>query len=182
MDARVERTASKVSEAVQALALEQGLDGVTHQAVAERAGVGRATLYRHWPDRDALLVEGFGHARFSPPPATGELRADLFGLLESLRAGLVDGPLARFVAALLERSFHHEPSAKLLDTLTAQGHHALERRLRQAVEVGELEVNVSLAVAQLGGAVFYRALIRRERLSPRFIGQLVDDFLTRARG
>jgi len=35
--------------AAAAILEEEGPTGVTHQRVAERAGVGRATAYRHWP-------------------------------------------------------------------------------------------------------------------------------------
>jgi AcrR family transcriptional regulator len=47
---------SAILEAAAALAGERGLTGVTMSAVAERAGIGRATLYKYFPDVESILV------------------------------------------------------------------------------------------------------------------------------
>ncbi|HYA68777.1 MAG TPA: helix-turn-helix domain-containing protein, partial [Acidimicrobiales bacterium] len=53
----MERTRQAVLAAASAILEEQGWEAVTHVAVSERSGVGRTTLYRHWPDATALLIE-----------------------------------------------------------------------------------------------------------------------------
>src|ERR671934_2975923 len=56
-DPRVLRSRQAALSAVQEILAEHGWTGVTHVAVAARSGVGRTTLYRHWPDVRALLFD-----------------------------------------------------------------------------------------------------------------------------
>ncbi|MFD0331213.1 TetR/AcrR family transcriptional regulator [Streptacidiphilus monticola] len=54
-----------ILDAALALAVEHGYTGVTIKGIAERAGVGRQTVYRWWPTRGAVLLEAMG--RSAPP-------------------------------------------------------------------------------------------------------------------
>jgi AcrR family transcriptional regulator len=56
-DARVVRTREALREAMTELATESPLDAITVRAIAARAGVGYATFFRHYPDKDALLAD-----------------------------------------------------------------------------------------------------------------------------
>ena len=56
-DARIVRTREALREAMTALAEESPLDSITVRAIAARAGVGYATFFRHYPDKDALLAD-----------------------------------------------------------------------------------------------------------------------------
>lgn len=57
LDARVVRTREALREAMIALAAEQALDAITVRAIAARAGVGYATFFRHYVDKEALLSD-----------------------------------------------------------------------------------------------------------------------------
>jgi AcrR family transcriptional regulator len=57
LDARVVRTREALREAMIALAAEQPLDAITVRAIAQRAGVGYATFFRHYVDKEALLAD-----------------------------------------------------------------------------------------------------------------------------
>ena len=58
-DPRVERTRAAIREALVSLVEEEGMAGLTHQRVAERAHLGRATIYRHLPTPEDLVHEAF---------------------------------------------------------------------------------------------------------------------------
>jgi len=71
VDARVRRTRRRLREALVSLVLERGYDAVTIRDLAERAGVGYATYFRHYPTKEALLLD-----------LLEGLLADLMALLE----------------------------------------------------------------------------------------------------
>ncbi|MFF0390746.1 TetR/AcrR family transcriptional regulator [Kitasatospora sp. NPDC004615] len=56
-DPRVQRTRARLREAILELVAEQDLDAITISAVANRAGINRATVYQHYPDVHALVVD-----------------------------------------------------------------------------------------------------------------------------
>ncbi|MBX2802313.1 MAG: TetR/AcrR family transcriptional regulator [Myxococcales bacterium] len=177
-DPRFQRTRDAVRRAVQGLVVEHGLTAVTHARVAERAGVGRATMYRHWSDRRALLQDGLGHARFAPPPRSGRWRDDVLALLAALRDAMVHGPLRAVLAALLADALHDGATADLLDALLAEGHDALSDVLADAVSRGDLPaLPIDDTVRLLGGVVFYGAFVRREALPDEALRAAVDRIL-----
>ncbi|MEN0065660.1 MAG: TetR/AcrR family transcriptional regulator C-terminal ligand-binding domain-containing protein [Myxococcota bacterium] len=127
--------------------------------VAKEAGVGRATVYRHWAGRTALLRDALGHARFPPPAPTGDLVRDAVALLGALRTALVDGPLRSILAALVAEALTDPDTRDLLDALLAQGHDGLRHLLKEAQQAGQVapDLVVLQAVELLGGLVFYLA-------------------------
>jgi AcrR family transcriptional regulator len=168
-----------VLDAVRDLLLAEGPDAVTHARVAAASGVGRATLYRHWPEPTTLLREALGHARFPVAPRTGDVRGDLVALLASLRAAFVEGPLAPVLAMLMARATRDPAFATLCQALTGEGHAATAAVLREGIAAGALraDLDVERTVAALGGPVFYRAFIRREPLAASELPAIVDDAL-----
>lgn len=181
-DPRIARTTARVLDAVRDLLLAEGPDAITHARVADAAGVGRATLYRHWPEPMTLLREALGHARFPAAPRTGDVHTDLVALLESLRGALVEGPLAPILASLMARAERDPRFAALCHALTSEGHAATAAVLRDGIAAGVLraDLDVERAVAALGGPVFYRAFIRRESLAHDDLLAIVDDALRTA--
>lgn len=100
-DRRVEQTRSTVLEATAALIVEHGCEQVTIDAVAERAGVARSTVYRNWEDRSELFVDALGHLVVMPDfPDTGSLAGDLALVAEHLASALGNGPLGQILPSL----------------------------------------------------------------------------------
>src|SRR3979411_1444402 len=80
---RSERARLAILQAAADLLLDQGGAQVSMDAVADRAGVSKATIYRWWPSRERLALEALTEwaSAGSPPRDTGTLRGDLLALV-----------------------------------------------------------------------------------------------------
>jgi AcrR family transcriptional regulator len=80
------RAHSKVLESATELFAERGIDATSVDAIAEASGVSKATIYKHWADKDALCLEvmQFVHELDGGAPEvdSGDLRADLIAFLK----------------------------------------------------------------------------------------------------
>ena len=112
-DPRIQRTQTALTKAMIALTLERGYAAITIRDLAERAGIGYATFFRHYPDKAALLDD-----------VLAEFVAELLALLAA--DGAAASPAERGV--LIFRYIEaHEPLARVL--LASQDLAALTRRL-----------------------------------------------------
>ena len=87
--------------------VEAGYAGFTFEAVADRAGTGKAVRYRRWPDKEALLLAVLAHWALGTPvevPDTGSLREDVLALLRSRNSRLGDSGAALFSTVLGDRT------------------------------------------------------------------------------
>src|SRR5215475_14064822 len=77
-DARVQRSKKPVLAAAHELLSQPGLGGVSVDAVSERSGVAKTTIYRHWRSRTALLLDACSKLGNKPEaPDTGSLKGDV---------------------------------------------------------------------------------------------------------
>jgi AcrR family transcriptional regulator len=79
-----------VARAVLAALVERGFDGMTVDHVARLAGVGRATLYRRWPSKTAMVIDALGRSRLAEleDPQSGDPQADFEHLMRILHAAI----------------------------------------------------------------------------------------------
>jgi AcrR family transcriptional regulator len=106
---------------------QQGLNGLTIEGVAARAGVGKATIYRWWPSRLALVLEAMEQLPELRAPDKGSFAADLRALLADLSELLVSTPLGGVLAHI-----GSDPGSR-----DAEVHEYLRRRMVGGVEVVE---------------------------------------------
>src|SRR6476659_4652800 len=81
---RSEQASNAILTAAAELLLEHGLAAINMDAVAARAGVSKATIYRWWPTKETLALDALYHEWDTARPElqdTGSLRADLLALL-----------------------------------------------------------------------------------------------------
>jgi AcrR family transcriptional regulator len=179
-DPRIERTRAAVLAAARDLFAEGGWDAVTHVAVAERSGVGRTTLYRHWPEASSLIREVLADdvAARSPAP-TGDLRRDLVAQLEVFRERLQDEACTRSMVTIMERAAVDSDFAELRRAVTAACSQPMAEILARARADGRLPraLDLEAAVDQLSGPLAFRRLFARRSVTPQFVEQVVDDFL-----
>src|ERR1035438_8982275 len=109
-----------------------GYGGATIESIAARAGVGKSTIYRHWPDKLALIAGAFEtfHVQMAPSTQTGSPRERIVSLVHHVAEVFVDSTFSICIPALIEgaerdlrlRTFHHHYSAErrqsLIDVIT----------------------------------------------------------------
>lgn len=179
-DPRVERSRAAVIAAGRDLLDEGGWDAVTHVAVAERSGVGRTTVYRHWPDSISLLRDVvMSEHRNSHATPTGELRQDLVAELDQFRLELQRPGFVRLMLTVMERAAVDPEFARLRKMVHDEGSCVLRSILRTGVRNGDLPLDLEIdrAVDELCGALVFRRLVSGRPLSAAFVRWIVDDFL-----
>ncbi len=172
------RTATVTLAATRELIAEIGFDALRTELVAQRAGISKATLYRWWPNKVALVMDAIEDIVSTRVPtfASDDAREDLRCSLRALFAfANTEGP--RRVMTNLTASALHEPElASALRTFRRRQSAALEAIVHRGVEAGELrdDIDAKVAVQQLVGPMWYRMLVTGEALPPRLADTLVD--------
>jgi AcrR family transcriptional regulator len=156
-----------VLAAVCTLVVEGGYDAVTVEAVAERAGVARTTVYRRWPTPAQLVLAAFSQVLVSRPvPDTGSLTGDLRELATSLVEALedsIDGPLTR--AAVAAAAVDPEHFATLVAPAMAVRRDAVAEVVERAHRRGGVDpTTVAPMVELVVGAVYLRYLVTGQEL------------------
>jgi AcrR family transcriptional regulator len=165
------------------LLLARGLSAVSMDAVAEQAGVSKATIYRWWPTKETLALDALytEWAAVRPAPRdTGSLRGDLLSLLRPWARLASSRPYGRVIAALLAEAqtdpvFAAEYRQRVLEPRRDEARVLFGR----AVDRGEIPANtkVDVALDLLFGAVYHRLLHGHAPLNDRFVRDVVDTAL-----
>ena len=180
-DPRVMRSKAAILEATAELISEHGFPGVSIEAVAARSGAAKTTVYRHWPSREALVIEAFGLCAGPPaaPPDTGTLRGDLLEILSGLAASCARRAPAPPCSRSPTRRGATPSSPRLHAAFVAERQRPLVEVLERGVGRGELPagLDVQNAVSVLVGPLFYRAMVSFEPLDDDFVRAVVDGAL-----
>jgi AcrR family transcriptional regulator len=156
-----------------------GLRGLTMQAVALRAGVSKATLYRWWPDKAHLVLDAYRSksARDIGAEIKGDLRPDLAAHLGQIAYALSELNSARAVAAITLAAAEDESFGALYrDTLLRERRQALLDVLLAGRRRGQVRVAVDLKVVvdAAYGAIHHRLLLSKEPIDGPFVTALAD--------
>jgi AcrR family transcriptional regulator len=180
---RSERARKAILEAAAELLLARGLSAASMDAVAERAGVSKATIYRWWPTKETLALDALyteWAAAVPHPRETGSLRGDLLSLLRPWVRLAGSRPYGRVVAALLTESqtdpvFAAEYRQRFVEPRRDQGREIF----RRAIERGEVPpgTKVEVALDLLYGPIYHRLLHGHAPLNDRFVRDVVDTVL-----
>ena len=179
---RSERARRAILQAANELLESEGFAAVTVEAIAERAGVSKATIYRWWPNRAAVVMDGFLSIVSTevPFPHTGRAREDIRIHMRRL-AEAFSGKIGRTVAALIAEG---QSDPELAEALRSRW--LLVRRteakeiLRLGIERGELreDIDLEVAVDVLYGPIYYRMLVGHAPLNDDLADALADHIFT----
>jgi AcrR family transcriptional regulator len=171
-----------VLETVGRLLLSEGSADLTFERVARLAGVSKTTLYKWWPSRGALALDGYFHAveQTLAFPDTGDIRADLISQLRAFATVMTETPGGRVLAELIGQAQTDADLAAAYRALySAERRRLAGERLRKAQEAGQVrpEIDVQVLVDQLWGAVYHRLLIPDEPVTDDFVVALVTNLM-----
>ena len=157
-----------------------GYDRTTMDAIAERAGASKATLYRHWPGKPELVVAAIRYMKgvdSSALPDTGDLRTDLIALLTSAtRAGDHD-ELCMMRGMVSACGADPELARVFFDQVVdAKRSHAL-RLLERAQERGQVSVaaDIHFLVDAAPAMLVFRSLLTPNPVDEGYVTRLVDE-------
>jgi AcrR family transcriptional regulator len=175
-----------ILRAARELLADGGPAAVTMEAVAARAGVGKPTVYRWWPDRHAVAMAALMEGR-APPRGPALSRSPLKALRKQLESmvSTFASPAGRNVASLIAAAADETELSKAF-----RNHFVLARReegrqwLEHAKRSGEVRSNcdVEAALDAIYGALFLRLLLGHAPLDARFVARLLDVAVHGVRG
>lgn len=135
---RSARVRNQILTATAELVARDGIDHFRYEDVAELAGVHKTSVYRNWPDREALVVESLIHyvEDLASIADTGDIDHDLADYLLAL-ADALQTPFGRTLAHALQPARHHSTIATLTKVPELRVA-AMQQRVDTAVDRGEL--------------------------------------------
>ncbi|MFJ9706015.1 TetR/AcrR family transcriptional regulator [Streptomyces sp. NPDC101234] len=180
LNPQVARSQAAALDAGQKILRSEGAEAVTYVTVAERSGVGRTTLYRHWPTiehflRDVLLR----NCAVTHHTPTGATREDLIEELDGFRVQLGSPSLERPMTTIMDRASRDAEFAQLCGELYEACSGTVAQIVRTAGKSGDVDdnVDVSQAIAELAGPLVFQRLLGRQDITREFVENVVDDFL-----
>jgi AcrR family transcriptional regulator len=183
---RSEQVELAILRAATELLLERGLAAMTIEDVAERAGVGKASIYRRWPSKGTLALDAFLAEFLSsqPVPDTGSLEGDLLAALRAWVRTVRGTPTGRALVGLIGQA-QDDPE------LAVAWRHGVANRIRaqhrqiieRAVARGEIPAasDPDILIDMVYGPAYHRLLHGHLPLTDNFVRQVVTMVVTGAR-
>jgi AcrR family transcriptional regulator len=183
VDPRVARTRQLVLTAAADILAEDGFERICIDAVAERSGVARSTIYRNWPDRTSLFVEAFRNLCHGAPVAVDagpDLRSDLEALGRHLVSQFNSAPWGNTVPSLISAAVHDEEMMRALSDFAAERRAEALAIRQRAVERGEISrpERWDAALERFVSPFFTRRLVTKLPLDDAFLASQVEATLS----
>jgi AcrR family transcriptional regulator len=181
---RSEQAHSAILRSTLKLLGQNGFSELTIESVAAHAGVGKATVYRWWPNKAALIADAFASSttRKLHFPDTGSVRTDMSQQMRQV-IKIFSSRRGRIVSAILgggqsDRDLIVAFRERFLWPRRREAYATLQRGILR----GELrkDVDMDLLLDSLYGPIYMRFLIRHDKLTPDFVDSLCELVLGRA--
>lgn len=173
---------TEADQAILRAALElcaaEGFEGTTVEAVAARAGVGKATVYRRYPNRVGLVVAAATEVcrGLADEADTGSVRDDLrlvaHGIVRTVQGDLTRAMLIQIAAAASRLPELREAQRQYVATRRA----VLAAAIRRGIDRGELrpDTDVRLMADLITSPLFHRAVMLGDDVDERYGDSVVD--------
>jgi AcrR family transcriptional regulator len=137
-------------------------DAISIEAVAARAGVGKATIYRRWPNKEALIVDAVTSIKGPVPLVRGEsVRDDLVALLSRM-GHHQDSRAVKVISCLLPEVQRSTSLHGCYQDVIEPRRQVMREVLQRGVQTGELraDLDVELALSLLSAPVLVQSLLQ----------------------
>ena len=170
-----------IHQAALAVLSEVGYDRTTVEAIAQRAKVGKATIYRRFNNKEEILISAMReHAACTLPQInTGNLRDDLIKLI-SEHVKLLKGPEGELMMSLLTIAHRDPELGKLLNQKSLiEADNEADQIFARAIAKGVIskKANIAFLSEVVPSIITQRIFITHQPVNQKFIEQLVDDVL-----
>ena len=160
---------------------EGGLAATTIDAIRDRSGVSKTTIYKHWPNRLCVAVDAFAErlAEETTLPDTGTARGDFTEQIRRVSA-FYASPIGRVFAQLLTHAMHDPAAAEWLTArFLASRLHGIQQLWNHAVSRGEVrkDIDPDIAMDLLFGPVMWRLMSGRGPLTEDEAEKITDGAL-----
>ncbi|MFC8360076.1 TetR/AcrR family transcriptional regulator [Streptomyces griseorubiginosus] len=178
-DPRAMRSRAAALAAATELLVEGGPENVTHATVAGRAGIGRATVYRHWPNQQTLLIDALASdvrplLTFDDTP----VRDQLVNQLEQMIQRLNQPSAVSVLATVIQRAERDKDAQRIREEVFGRPDEDFARALAAAVEHGELRTGVQEhatdLIARIVGPLLFQRFLLGVHLEKDLVVSLVD--------
>ncbi len=181
-----EQVRREVLEAAGELLIAEGMAAFTIEKVAARSGASKMTIYKLWPSKGALALEGYFTTVESTLafPDTGDIRADLTAQMHAFVELLTATHAGRALAELIgQAQTDSDLMAAYLDTYSGPRRQLAVQRMATAMRAGQLraDVDAESVVDQLWGACYHRLLIPDQPLTHSFVDELMANLFDSVR-
>jgi AcrR family transcriptional regulator len=184
-DPRVALSRERVLAATLELLTETGLGGVTIDDISKRSGVAKTTIYRHWPDRSAIVIDACLRMTDGDeePPDTGSLEGDVRAILTDLARMLATARWSSILPSIVDAAERDPDIAELHSRLQRWHAAPLRAALERAAARGEIppEADLSGIAAALRGPLYFRRWFSREPIDDSFVDLIVHGVLAGVR-
>jgi len=178
---RSEAAEKAVMDAVYAFLQEHSVRELTMEGIAERANVGKPTLYKWWPSKAALVMAVL-HERLVPKsePFSAKTAEEAIRARMHRRVRAFNGMFGKVFADLIAEG-QNDPGLlhDLYEKHLGQRRESLVAEIERGIQAGEFyaEVDSELLVDSLIGPIYYRLLMKTAPLTEAYVDQLIEQLL-----
>jgi AcrR family transcriptional regulator len=174
------RAGAAILDATLELFVECGFEGMSIEGIAARAGVGKATIYRRWPSKEACVVAAVAALvrRDGPPVDTGDVVADLTHMAREARRWLIGTTAGEILPQVVAHVAAGTPLGRLyVDEVLRPKRRRIMDVLDRGIARGELREDLDTGLAAdvfMGTMVFLRLNGRLFAMDDAAVDEVVD--------
>ncbi len=176
-----------IIDATLELLAEEGFQGLSIEAVAARAGVGKTTIYRRWPSKDELVMDAIREVQIDTPVVdTGNFRNDLTALLTTVYQGFIAYPYPFLGKLLLKFISEYQTNPEIFQVAITQLITPRFQRFIHMVEQAQAreeirgDIDPALVMALVVGSLYFHWTVTGNLMPTSFtypvewIEQMID--------